>query len=95
MRDSNGKVLFKFSSYIGVQDPNSAEILAIHKACSLYDSNSSFIGKDIIIVSVSKVAVSWINNDSFGSLNHLRMIYDIRAMLSYLGRTFVIFNSRA
>ncbi|KAK0598706.1 hypothetical protein LWI29_037228 [Acer saccharum] len=83
LRDSNGNVLCKFSAHIGVQDSNAAEITAIHKACSLCVSNAALLGKDIVIVSDSKVAVSWVNNVSFGNLSLLRL-RDLRDSL-FLG----------
>ncbi|KAK3223168.1 hypothetical protein Dsin_010193 [Dipteronia sinensis] len=58
LRNSNGKVLCIFSEWIGIQDSNTAEILAIHKACSLCVSNIAYCDKKIVICSDSKVAVS-------------------------------------
>ncbi|KAK3229711.1 hypothetical protein Dsin_001592 [Dipteronia sinensis] len=95
LRDSNGKVLCLFFNCIGVQDSNSAEILAIHKACALCVSIPSFVGSNIEIVSDSMVVVSWINNGDVGSLKHVNNIYDIRGNLELLGGTVVHFSSRA
>ena len=69
--DSNGKVICLFSLFTGVQDSNSAEIYAIHKACELCASIPSFVGRNIEIESNSKVAISWINNGGVGNLRHV------------------------
>ena len=39
LREADGKILCSFSSPVGVTDPITAEILAIHKACSLISSS--------------------------------------------------------
>ena len=95
LRDSKGKVLGSFSRYIGVNDANSAESMAIHQACVLCADSPSLIGKQILICSDSKVAVNWVNGSGFGSLKHLNLIYDIRSILSFLGNTTIIFNPRS
>ncbi|KAK3206879.1 hypothetical protein Dsin_020925 [Dipteronia sinensis] len=43
LRDSNGKVLFLFSSYVGNQDAGTAEIMAIHRPCDLCYNNEHLI----------------------------------------------------
>ncbi|KAK2637967.1 hypothetical protein Ddye_025762 [Dipteronia dyeriana] len=43
LRDSMGKVLCLFSYYVGVEDANTAEALAIHRAYFLISSNSCFV----------------------------------------------------
>ena len=69
--------------------------MAIHKAVSLCLSRPAIYTKDIVIVSDSKIAVSWVNNNGFGSLNHVGTVNDIRAMLTHFGRTSVIYSLRA
>ncbi|KAK3218345.1 hypothetical protein Dsin_012315 [Dipteronia sinensis] len=58
MRDSRGKVVCLFSYFVGTTDSNSAEILAIKKEAELCHANPALRGRDISIVSDSKVAVS-------------------------------------
>ncbi|KAK3219103.1 hypothetical protein Dsin_013073 [Dipteronia sinensis] len=95
LRDSSGKVLCMFSTFIGVHESNSAEILKIHQACALCVWIPSFMGHNIKIVSDSKVAVSRINNGGISSLKHVNDIYDIRCFLELLGGTVVCYASRA
>ncbi|KAK3231064.1 hypothetical protein Dsin_002945 [Dipteronia sinensis] len=95
LRDSNGKVLCMFSLFVGNQDSNSAEVLAIEKACQLCISNPRLMGRKFDIVSDSKVVVLWITNEGFGSLNHVNQVYNIRNILSLLKGTVVLYNSRA
>ena len=52
------------------------------------------LGKEIVFVSDSKSAVTWINSDGLGSLNHTKLILDIRNHLTSLNNSSVIFNSR-
>ncbi|KAK3224470.1 hypothetical protein Dsin_011495 [Dipteronia sinensis] len=95
LRDSRGKVLCTFSDHIGIHDANMVEILAIARACELCVSRPELVGRDIAIVSDSKVAVSWVNNDGIGTLKHVQTIYDIRSHLRDMGQSLVIYNSRA
>ncbi|KAK3222582.1 hypothetical protein Dsin_009607 [Dipteronia sinensis] len=62
LKNSKGKIMCLFSLFIGIQDSNTAEIMAIHKACMLFASNPSIAGHNIIIVNDSSTAVSWANN---------------------------------
>ncbi|KAK1582938.1 hypothetical protein Q3G72_019669 [Acer saccharum] len=94
LRDRNGKVVCLFSVSIGLHDSNTAELLAIHKACELCVSNEVLVGRDIEIVSVSKMAVSWVNDEDFGCDKHVQIIYDIRSMISSSNNISVIFNLR-
>ena len=84
-----------FSLFIGVCDSISAEVLAIHKAAELCVKTSDLCGKDILIISNSMTAVSWINGEGIGSMNHVNLIYDIREWLSVMGNVTVIYNSRS
>ncbi|KAK3212626.1 hypothetical protein Dsin_017332 [Dipteronia sinensis] len=93
----NIKKLF-IDAKIGKQsknESNTAEIRAIQKACALCVGNSSLSGRNIEVVSDSKVAVFWINNGGYGSIKHVNTIYDIWCNLDILGGTKVSYNSRA
>ncbi|KAK2640308.1 hypothetical protein Ddye_028103 [Dipteronia dyeriana] len=85
LRNCDGKVLCMFSCYIGIQDPNSAELVAIHKACALCFFIPSFVNRNIEIASDSRMVVSWINGAGVGSINHVDLIYDIRSSLERFG----------
>ncbi|KAK3189921.1 hypothetical protein Dsin_029482 [Dipteronia sinensis] len=87
LRDSAGKVVCLFSIFLGIQDVNAIEIMAIGKACELISTDSNFVGRPIFIISDSKVAVSWVNNEVFGNVQHIDLIYDIRSRLKSLGNT--------
>ncbi|KAK3224489.1 hypothetical protein Dsin_011514 [Dipteronia sinensis] len=122
LRDSKGKILCTFSDHIGIQDANTAEILAIARVCELCVSKPELVGRDITIASEilaiarvcelcvskpelvgrditiasdSKTAVYWVNNEGIGSLKHVQIIYDIRCNVRVMGRSLVIYNSRA
>ena len=69
--------------------------MAIHKACSLCVANASCLGQSIEIIGDSLVAVNWINSNDFGSLAHVKMVYDIREFLSRHENMSVQFCSRA
>ncbi|KAK3183003.1 hypothetical protein Dsin_030289 [Dipteronia sinensis] len=94
LRDSNGKVLCLFSSYIGVQSSIAAEIYAIQRACQLCQAKESLRRKKIDIISDSAVAVSWINEEGYGNVDHINTILDIREIQSEGGNISVTFNSR-
>ncbi|KAK3206815.1 hypothetical protein Dsin_020861 [Dipteronia sinensis] len=95
LRGYNGKLFCLFSKCVSCQDSNTAEILAIHKACELCPSNEAIDGKDIMIISDSKVAASWVNNDGFDSIKRVNTIYDIRHMVNSSGNFSIIFNPKA
>ncbi|KAK3229173.1 hypothetical protein Dsin_001054 [Dipteronia sinensis] len=95
LRDSNGKILCIFSSFLGVKDDNSAEIEAIHRAYFFCVSKGDLRDRRIAIVSDSKTTVSWVNEGDFGNLKHFNLIYDIHNMLNSLSNTIVLYNSRA
>lgn len=67
-----------FSCSLGVQDSNTAEILAIYKTCDLCALNSNLASRDITIVNDSKVAVSWVNNKGVGSVKHVNTKHYLR-----------------
>ncbi|KAK0594840.1 hypothetical protein LWI29_001166 [Acer saccharum] len=82
--------------FVGMEDSNAAEILAIHRACQLCASVPEFVEKEIIIASDSKTSVSWVNShDVIGSLRHVQIIYDICNFLHNLHGTSVVVNPRS
>ncbi|KAK3221705.1 hypothetical protein Dsin_008730 [Dipteronia sinensis] len=83
-----------FSLYVGIQDSNTAELLAIHKAVELCCSVSACVGRNLVIESDSMVAVSWINGKGIGNFKLVNLIYDIRSNLKFL-KGEVKFRSRA
>ncbi|KAK3199188.1 hypothetical protein Dsin_022603 [Dipteronia sinensis] len=95
LKDSNDRVLCVFSNFLGNQDSNTAELLAIQRACEIIATNQSLVDCNISIVSDSKVAVSWVNDSGFGSIKHVNSIYDIQHTLLFMTNTKVVFNSRA
>lgn len=94
LRDSNGKVLYLFSVFLGIFDSNVAELFAIKKAVDLCLSNPFLRNRDIMVVSDSKVVVSWVNSTDFGNVDHINTIYDIQSMLKVRGDIQVVFDSR-
>ncbi|KAK3199561.1 hypothetical protein Dsin_022976 [Dipteronia sinensis] len=95
LRNSGGKVLCIFLCHVGIQRSNTAEIMAIGKACSLCASRMELSGKEIVILSDSKVAVSWIFTEGIGNLDNCEAIYDIRDCLRSMPTISVVFSSRA
>ncbi|KAK1561971.1 hypothetical protein Q3G72_004076 [Acer saccharum] len=71
-----------------------AEIRVIQKAYALCVSKHSLLGRNIKVVSDSKVTVSWVNNNCFGNFNRIDTIYDTRNSLATLAATVVSFSSR-
>ncbi|KAK3206963.1 hypothetical protein Dsin_021009 [Dipteronia sinensis] len=95
LRNANGRILCLFSAHMGLEEYNTTEILAIHRALELCISKPELKGRDMVIVSDSKVAVSWVNNrDDFGSLKHVDLIYDIREFMKVLKGIDVVYNPR-
>ncbi|KAK3227605.1 hypothetical protein Dsin_007467 [Dipteronia sinensis] len=95
LRDSNGKVWCLFSKFVGVTDSNTVELWAIKKAVQLCSENPELRGREVEVVSDSKVAVSWVNDKDFGSLAHVNAIYNIRYCCSSFGNLEVTYDSRA
>ena len=60
---------------------NSAELFALHRACMLLASNQNLASRKVVIMSDSKVTVSWINGENFGNISLVDMVYDIRSFL--------------
>ena len=94
LRDSNGKVWCLFSSYVGFTDSNSAEVLAIHRACNLIVSNRLLDGRNIVIISDSRSAVSWMNGSDFGNIKLVQLVYDVRQALQFREGLSVKFMTR-
>ena len=69
--------------------------MAILKACEILASNNALMGKKITIASDSKTVVSWLNNNDFGSLAHLNLLYNIRGLLHSLGDVEVCYFQRS
>ncbi|KAK3222654.1 hypothetical protein Dsin_009679 [Dipteronia sinensis] len=87
-------VICYFSDFVGPCDASTAEMMAIHKACSLCVARGVFIGKKIDFISDSTEAVSRVNDESRDNLNQLNLIYDIRSMLGSLGKASLSYNPR-
>ncbi|KAK3211007.1 hypothetical protein Dsin_015713 [Dipteronia sinensis] len=94
LRDSNGKVLCLFSQFVGILDSNAAELWAIKNVVDLCLSSEQVQGREITVVSDSRVAVSWINKGDFGDMEDSNTILDIRSSLSAFGGLDVVFDSR-
>ncbi|KAK3200500.1 hypothetical protein Dsin_023915 [Dipteronia sinensis] len=96
LRNSNCRVLCLFSLFVGNLDSNSSEIMAIHQALTLCVSNPLVMEHKVTIVSDSKTVVSWTNsNNAFGSIDHLKIVYDIKDILFRFNNLEMIFNPRA
>ena len=93
MRDSYGKVLCLFSYHLGILDSNTAELFAIKKAMELI-AGANLYNREILVVSDSKVTVSWVNNGDFGNVALVKDIFDIREILKSSGHIKVVFDSR-
>ena len=75
--DANEKVLCLFSLYTWIIDSNASDIWVILKALELCHSNLSLQGRNISVVSDSKVAMSLVKNRDFGNMEHIKTIIDI------------------
>ncbi|KAK2656843.1 hypothetical protein Ddye_009895 [Dipteronia dyeriana] len=80
LRNCNGMVLFIFLKWIGVQDSNTDN--------ALWD-------KEIVIISDSKVAVSWVKNEGLRCIKLVSVIYDICSMLNSWDNISIAFHLRA
>ncbi|KAK3197913.1 hypothetical protein Dsin_021328 [Dipteronia sinensis] len=95
LRDSSGRVICLFSSYLGIHDANTIEILVVRKACEICALRRDLINWRVVVDSDSKVVVSWVNNEGFGSLKHVNTIYEIQGILRFLSNIEVIYNPRS
>ncbi|KAK2660330.1 hypothetical protein Ddye_006863 [Dipteronia dyeriana] len=82
LRISNGKIPCSFASFVGIQETNYAELMAIQKDVNIVVSNPSLKDRQVVVVSDSKMVVSWINNDGFRNVNLVNSIYDFVTMLT-------------
>ncbi|KAK4837320.1 hypothetical protein QYF36_004528 [Acer negundo] len=78
LRAHNGKVLFSFSSYVGHLCAETAEVMAILRACQLCASQPNLIAKNIFVISDSSSEVAWVNDSDIRNLHHLNFILEIR-----------------
>ncbi|KAK3198236.1 hypothetical protein Dsin_021651 [Dipteronia sinensis] len=96
LRNSEGKILYLFSSYVGIEESNKTEILALHRAYELCASKDSLVGREIVFASHSKTDISWVSNfNSTGGCKHVKLIYDILSFLHYSGRSVVVYNHKS
>ncbi|KAK2653410.1 hypothetical protein Ddye_013266 [Dipteronia dyeriana] len=96
LRNSNSRTLCLFSLFVGSLDSNSTKIMAIHKALVFCVSNSVISICDMVIVSESKIAISWSSSKTgVGSIKLINLVYDIIEFLLLHNNFKVIYNSRA
>ncbi|KAK2654687.1 hypothetical protein Ddye_014543 [Dipteronia dyeriana] len=95
LRDRSGKVIILFSVFIGINESNAAEIMAIRKVCEICTSKGDLTDRKVLIASDSKVVMSSVINEDFGSLKHVNIIYEIQSMLRSLINIEVVYNSRS
>jgi hypothetical protein len=94
LRDSTGMILCIFSCFLGILDSNTTELLAITRALELISFNSNLSNREIIVVSDSNTAVSWVSKGDFGHLAQVQTIFEIRDMLLLADSVKVGFDSR-
>ncbi|KAK2640472.1 hypothetical protein Ddye_028267 [Dipteronia dyeriana] len=80
---------------VGITDSNTAELWAIEKVVKLCKDNHELRGRNIAMVSDSKVAVVWVNREDFGNMAHINSIYDIRTCMSDCDSLEAVYDSRA
>ena len=90
-----GKILCIFSSFTGIQAALWAEIKAILKACELVGSNSSLVGRPLIIRSDSKIAVRWARGESSEYGTHEIMMKEIHRWLEGFDQVVVEYCPRS
>ncbi|KAK3190292.1 hypothetical protein Dsin_029853 [Dipteronia sinensis] len=95
LRDANGKILCLFSSPVGLADSILAEVLAIHRACTVIYSSMFFKDRNITILSDSRSVVSWINGEGFGNIRIVKWLYDIRQFLLVSNLVVIKFTARS
>ncbi|KAK2662296.1 hypothetical protein Ddye_000870 [Dipteronia dyeriana] len=94
LRDFNGRVLHLFSYYIRILDLNTTESWVIKRAIMLVLSNPNLRSHDIMVVSDSKVVVSWVNKGDFGNVSQVKTILEICGILKSVDGLEVVFDSR-
>ncbi|KAK2636977.1 hypothetical protein Ddye_031769 [Dipteronia dyeriana] len=91
----HGRTLVKVVlNRFGFRDAITAEFFAIARACELCLSKPELVGKQIMIVSDSQTAVSWITNDGCVNIEHAQTIVGIRNMLIIGDQISVVFCPR-
>ncbi|KAK2651351.1 hypothetical protein Ddye_011207 [Dipteronia dyeriana] len=95
LRNHLDKVLCFFSSYVGVQDVTSEEILAIARTCDLFGSRPDLVRWRLIIACDSKSAVEWVTSRDIEGSNHEQLISHIRNNLHGFGQASVVHCPRA
>ncbi|KAK2651993.1 hypothetical protein Ddye_011849 [Dipteronia dyeriana] len=95
LRASNGKIICLFSLYVGIMDSNAVDIWAIGKVVELCQSKPDICGRNMVVVSDSKIVVSWVNKGEFRNLNRADIISNIRDFIGSTGTIEVIFESRS
>ncbi|KAK3221046.1 hypothetical protein Dsin_015016 [Dipteronia sinensis] len=88
------KIICLFSLFLGSKDSISAELLAIHKACDIIQASRKWNGVKVVISSDPLVAVSWVNGEDVGSLEHAYIIFDIHNWLKRFPNLVVSYASR-
>ena len=58
-------------------------------------ANPNLANQTIEIISDSKMAVSWINDDGIGSIKFVNIVLDCRDFIKSHGGIFVSYNSRS
>ena len=71
-----------------------SELMAINRVFSFCALNPKLHGQVIEVDSDSLIAVTWINQDSYGSFTHIKLVYDIRDLMRAHGFMMVRFCSR-
>ncbi|KAK2656852.1 hypothetical protein Ddye_009904 [Dipteronia dyeriana] len=75
LRDSKWKILCLSSFFLGIADSNLAELWAIHRTVQLCLLNKNLRGRDIYVVSESKIIISWVNGDDFGNVTQVECVF--------------------
>ena len=75
-------------------DSNSAKVNAILRAYQLIVSKPSLASRNVVIISDSKAAVSWVNGEGFGNLKLVNLVYDIRIFILNFKGVLVLFKPR-
>ena len=94
LRDHNGKIMCVFSSYVGIQDVVTAELLAIIRACDMVSLREELFLKPLTVISDSNTVVNWILGSSPELNKHEQIIGDIRRWLGLHNWVRVEYRSR-
>ncbi|KAK2633910.1 hypothetical protein Ddye_028702 [Dipteronia dyeriana] len=94
LRDHGNKIFCLFSFSVVWLDCVTAEVLAIHRGCQLIVDNQLLNGSCIEILSDSKTAVFWCNDEDIRNSSLVIFVYDIRQLLLSLSGLSIKFVSR-